>query len=83
MGAVWFYIIHPTRIPSAPKMGSTAAIEQAVHFQFPEIKSDSDDYTAKLAIEHRELSLREVSSVSKASVETIEKKSDESAHASQ
>lgn len=75
MGAVWFYVIHPTRIPSAPMLGSTAAIERAVRFQFPEIKSESDDYTAKLAVEHRELSLREVSSVGKASAHPTEEKS--------
>lgn len=83
VGAVWFYVIHPTRIPSAPKLGSTAAIERAVRFQFPEIKSESDDYTAKLAVEHRELSLRDVSSVGKASAHPTEEKSDKSSRAIQ
>lgn len=81
MGAVWLYVIHPTRIPLVPKLGPTAAIEQAVRFQFPEIKSESDDYTAKLAVEHRELSLREVSSVGKATAKPIENKPEKSPRA--
>jgi hypothetical protein len=74
IGAVWLYAIHPTRIEIVPKLGPAPIIERAARFTFPEIKSlaetDADDVT-KISGEHRELSLREVSSVGKASAKPI------------
>lgn len=62
---VWLYVIHPTRIPSTQKLGPAPIIEQAARFKFPEIKPLPEENVAKISGEHRELSLREVSSVGK------------------
>jgi len=72
VGAVWLYVIHPTRIPDIQKPGPALIIEQAARFTFPEIKSTPGEDTAKVSGEHRELSLREVSSVGKATKEPVE-----------
>ncbi|MNK63664.1 hypothetical protein D3C87_828870 [compost metagenome] len=62
---VWLYVIHPTHIPATLKLGPAPIIEQAASFRFPEIKSSPEEDVARISGEHRELSLREVSSVGK------------------
>jgi hypothetical protein len=78
VGAVWLYVIHPTRIPPIQKLGPAPIIEQAARFTFPEIKSTPGEDVARISGEHRELSLREVSSVGKASVGPLVKSRDAS-----
>lgn len=68
---VWLYVIHPTHVPATLKIGPAPIIEQAARFTFPEIKSSAEEDVAKISGEHRELSLREVSSVGKPTVKAI------------
>lgn len=66
VGAVWLYVIHPTQMPSIPKLGPAPLIEQAARFTFPKIEPIDNSYEiVKVSGEHRELSLRDISSISK------------------
>ncbi len=77
VGAVWLYVIHPTQMPSIPKLGPAPLIEQAARFTFPKIEPIDNSYEiVKVSGEHRELSLRDISSISKP-VKKDEEKSSE------
>ena len=64
----WLYVIHPTRMPEVLKLGPAPIIEKAARFTFPEVKSSPETNIVKVSGEHRELSLREISSVGKPTV---------------
>lgn len=82
VGAVWLYVIHPTQVPSLQKLGPAPLVEQAARFTFPKIEPIDDSYEiVKVSGEHRELSLRDVSSVSKPVKKDDEEKSSEKAPA--
>lgn len=64
VGGAWLYVIRPQQMPLAQKLGPAPMVEQATRFHFPKLSPiDETEALMKVSGEHRELSLREISSV--------------------
>lgn len=77
VGGVWLYVIHPQQQPQIQRLGPAPLIEQAARFSFPKITPiDETEEIMKVSGDHRELSLRDISSVKEEEAMKEKKESD-------